>query len=341
MATLEQIREKLRAKEQRGGNNSNAERDNTVYPLWNIKEGSDSVIRFLPDSDVNNDFFWVERLLIYIPFSGVAGQADSKPVTVRVPCMEMYGEVDPILAEIRPWWDDAELKTTASLYWKKRSYFFQGFVVEDGVKEEFVLDNPIRRFIITPQIYQLIKASLLDTELDSMPTDYVSGIDFRVSKTTKGQYSDYSTSKWSRRSRPLSESELEAVNKYGLFNLKDFLPKKPTEAEQKAIKEMFEASVNGEPYDLERWGQFYRPYGLSGPDRTESSSASAPVVESKPATARPAAVRPAPAPVVEDNFDDDVASAEVVAIEQAKPAAATGGNKAEDILKMIRSRNTG
>jgi hypothetical protein len=50
-----------------------------------------------------------------------------------------------------------------------------------------------------------------------------------------------------------------------LYNLADFLPKKPTEAELRIMKEMFEASVDGLPYDNERWGAYYRPYGLEAP----------------------------------------------------------------------------
>ena len=36
--------------------------------------------------------------------------------------------------------------------------------------------------------------------MENLPTDYVAGTDFRLAKTTKGQYADYSTSsKWARK----------------------------------------------------------------------------------------------------------------------------------------------
>ena len=85
----------------------------------------------------------------------------------------------------------------------------------------------------------------------------------KLIKTSKGGYADYSTSKWSRRERPLTSDEESAVKANGLFNLKDFLPKKPTEAELRVIKEMFEASVDGEAYDMDRWGQYFKPAGMS------------------------------------------------------------------------------
>jgi hypothetical protein len=83
----------------------------------------------------------------------------------------------------------------------------------------------------------------MDPELENLPTDYENGLDFTISKTSKGGYADYSTSKWARRETSLASSDLEAIEKYGLFNLTDFLPKKPGETELKVIKEMFEASV--------------------------------------------------------------------------------------------------
>ena len=65
--------------------------------------------------------------------------------------------------------------------------------------------------------------------MEELPTDYTAGVDFRLNKTTKGGYADYSTSTWARRERPLSDAEMNAVNTHGLFNMSDFLPKKPDE----------------------------------------------------------------------------------------------------------------
>ena len=48
-----------------------------------------------------------------------------------------------------------------------------------------------------------------------------------------------------------------------LFNLSDFLPKKPGEVEVKVMQEMFEASVDGEAYDADRWSQYFRPAGMA------------------------------------------------------------------------------
>ena len=45
--------------------------------------------------------------------------------------------------------------------------------------------------------------------------------------------------------------------------LMTFFPKKPTDVEVKVMKEMFEASVDGEAYDMDRFGQYFRPAGMA------------------------------------------------------------------------------
>jgi hypothetical protein len=203
-------------------------------------------------------------------------------------------------------------------YWKKRSYIFQGFVVEDPIKEDKTPENPIRRFIIGPQIYQIIRSALMDPELDELPTDYLKGLDFRIAKTSKGGFADYSTSKWSRRERALSDVEKAAIDSHGLFNLNDFLPKKPTDVELKVMKEMFEASVDGEAYDMERWGQYFKPAGMSqatgDPNRPAAAAASVPDADDEPAPVAKAAPAAAPA------------------------ASTESASRAQDILAMIRNR---
>mgnify|MGYP000282773826 CR=1 FL=1 len=90
----------------------------------------------------------------------------------------------------------------------------------------------------------------MDPDIQELPTDYDMGLDFRVTKTTKGQYADYSTSKWARKETALTEVQRAAVDSFGLHNLNDFLPKRPNEVELGAIKEMFEANgVSGSDFD--------------------------------------------------------------------------------------------
>lgn len=267
---LQELRDKLLAKDK----TSNFTSDNALYPFWNIPYSTDTVqnpalVRFLPDGDENNDFFWVETQKIKLTFSGIVGQAGSdKEVFVQVPCVEMWNETCPILTEIRPWFKDAAKEKTARSYWKKRSYIFQGFVRENPLEEQDAPENPIRRFSLQGQLFAKIKAGLMDVEMDDMPDDYTAGTDFKIVRTKKsteiGTFANYDTSQYARKSTSLTGAEAEAIEKYGLKNLSDFMPKKPDADTLTAIEEMFWASVNGEEYDPERWGKFYRPAGIKG-----------------------------------------------------------------------------
>ena len=328
MATLAEIRAKLQASSQQ--NTGTGGGDNGIFAHWNIAEGQTATVRFLPDADTNNTFFWIERAMIKLPFAGVKGDTNSKPVTVQVPCMEMWGEQCPVLTEVRPWFKDKSLEDMGRKYWKKKSYLFQGLVINSQMQEDKVPENPIRRFIMSSQIFNIVKNALMDNEIEEMPTDFVRGLDFKIAKTSKGGYADYTTSSWSRRERALSTEELAAVKQYGLFDLKSFLPKKPNDAELNAIKEMFTASVDGEAFDMDRWGQYYKPDGMKGNFQARNEAAAAPA-------ARPA---PAAAPIEDDDVPFEPAAAtpaKEVAQEEAKPAG-EAGSRAADIIAMIRKR---
>ena len=331
MATsLAEIRAKLQNQQGRG-QGGQSQGDNAIYAHWNIAEGSTARVRFLPDADNKNPFFWIERAMIKLPFAGIKGQSDSKPTIVQVPCVEMWGDACPILAEVRPWFKDATLEEMGRKYWKKKSYLFQGFVRENPIADDKTPENPIRRFIISPQIFNLITNALKDPDMENMPTDTESGSDFSIKKTSKGGYADYNTSGFARKESALSSAEQAAVDQFGLFNLADFLPKRPGEVELKVIKEMFEASVDGQPYDPDRWGQYFKPAGFGG-DRAESTSTvSAPAAPKLSVV--PAAADDTP-PFDTDEDDTPVATAPVVAA-VAKPSS----DKAADILAMIRNRS--
>jgi hypothetical protein len=323
MASLADIRARLAKQDQKKNQPTKTQSDNSVYPHWNAEEGTTATVRFLPDGDTNNTFFWVEKQMIKLPFNGVKGDTNIRQVIVQVPCMEMYGETCPILAEVRPWYKDDTLKDMANKYWKKRTYLYQGFVRQNPMGDDVTPPNPIRRFIISPQIFTIIKSSLMDPEIQEMPTDYVRGLDFNIKKTSKGGYADYSTSNWARRESPLTEAELAAVEAHGLFNLSEFLPKKPNDSELAAIKEMFEASVDGRPYDNDRWGNYYRPYGLDNPNSGNSNNT----------TTVPQVVTNT---TVNSNDNDDL---------PFEPQATTAtvnktvsSDKAQDILNMIKNR---
>ena len=168
----------------------------------------------------------------------------------------------------------------------------------------------------------------MDSEIEELPTDYVRGLDFKIAKTSKGGYADYTTSNWSRRERALSEAENEAIAKHGLFDLKTFLPKKPTDVELKVMKEMFEASVDGEAFDMDRWGQYFKPDGMKGNNFQSSNATPVATTQAAPKVS---------APADEDDNDDTTTTTPATTVEQSA-LAGEAGSRAADIIAMIRKR---
>jgi hypothetical protein len=326
--TAESVRAAILAaknKGNRGNTSSNNGGDNASYPFWNIPEDSSATVRFLPDADPDNPFFWRNREVIRLEFQGVVGgeYPTDRQVTVTVPCVEMFGQTCPIISATRPWWKDPSKEALARKYWKKRSYIFQGFVVNSPIDEKNTPENPIRRFVINPSIYDLIEKSLASPDMEELPCHYTGGRDFKIAKTRKGEYANYSTSSWSFKTRPLTDTEFAAIDKYGLFDLKEYLGRKPDSDELAAIKAMFEDSLNGAPFDMDSFGKWFRPYG--GRDDDNGSAQSSRTVH-ETVSRLP---EPTPRPVTE--------AAPAPAPAAAAPAAGGRPNPAE-ILDRIRAR---
>lgn len=331
MATLQEIRAKLLANQKGAGTNNTRERssggDNASYPFWNAPVGTNATVRFLPDADQDNALFWVPRTVIKLPFEGVVGgeYPTNKPVTVTVPCNEMFGGKCPVTEAIRPLWKGSEEdKNLARQYYRKKSFLFQGFVVSSPFEEQSKPENPIRRFVINSSIYEIIEKALTDPDMEDSPVDYVGGVDFRIDVSQRGEYRNYGGSKYARKPRSLSEAEMAAIEKHGLFDLKQFLGRKPDAEELEAIKTLYEMSRAGEPFDQEAFGQWYRPWGARGGDE-----AGTPDSRPAPAPRTPAPVREAaPAPVAEVEAPAPVAPA----------APSEGKSNPSDILERIRLR---
>lgn len=288
--SLEQLREQLR--KQQGGDGTSISKpsggDNALFKFWDAKNDTTTVIRFLPDKDTTNPFFWVERQVVNLTFDGILGDPSTtgKVISVQVPCMKMYDHTlhCPIRAEINKYWK-TDKEDLARKYWPKRSYLMQGFVRECPFEEENSPENPIRRFTINKTLFKNIQQSLLDPEMEEMPTSYDHGTDFRIIKTQQGEYANYSTSTFARKETSLNDNERAAIEQYGLYDLKDFLPNRPTDEGLAVIEEMFFASLEGMPYDP-KWANHYKPYGYdfsgSAPVSTPQNAAPSTKTQSTP-----------------------------------------------------------
>lgn len=316
---LERARALLReAEEKKNGTNRTFSGDNASYPFWNIPDGSTATVRFLPDKDETNPWFWAERQILKLPFDGVVGgdSPTENKVTVTVPCVDMFGDVCPVIAETKPWWKDDSKKDIRSIYYKKRSYISQGFVVSSPLEEQSVPENPIRRFVLGKQIVEKLKADMQDADREFYPTDFLNGYDFRIKKTKApdGKSNAYGTSGLSIRSRPLTEAEMLAMEQFGLNDLSTFRGPRPDADGIAVIKAMFHASLRGEPYDFESFGKYFRPYGTGA----APSSASEPTVNH----------------MLDEPSEDEVNSVK----EAVAPKRATSGLKQSEVLAQLKER---
>ena len=329
-ASIQEIRKKLQAMEDRKKSPSSNRGPSPKFPFWDMDFDSSTRVRFLPDKDVENAFFWREKQVINLPFPGIKGTDESKEVTVQVPCVDMFKPKScPIIQETQPWWNDDDLVPQARKYWKKRTFFFQGFVIDTELQEKEAPENPIRIFSFTNKLFNIVKQSILDPEFESDPYDYESGTDFIIKKTRNGNWADYTASTWSRKETPLTEGQLSAIEEHGLYDLGNFIPKEPTPEALGAIFEMFEASVAGELYDPERWAQFYRPWGFEY--KTENLPESTSTPKSTPdSTSSKSSVSAS-----DDN--DDLPFEPTKAEEEKSDTQQT--KSADDIIAMIRNRD--
>lgn len=329
-------------------NNNSANFENVIYPFWLIPDNSVATFRFLPDGDETNDYFWLERQIIKIPFSGIKGQVSppGKKVEVQVPCTDMWTPNScPITAEIRPWWKDDALVPLARTYYKKKTYLFQGFVTSNPLVEdaEKAPENPIRRFIMNTEIFEIIKKIMLVTEIEHSPIDYDNGMDFYLKRTKSGQWPDYTSSSWTKpgslspKSRALTDVERAAIDKHGLWKLSQFLPKKPDEDHLNAIMEMFRASVDGEEYDPDRWSKFYTPNGFKGDaNKNENASKPSTVVNIPTPAATSASVAAASSIMNKLNVPSSTESSSSV----EKTGSAPKPVSPEDIIARLRERQS-
>jgi hypothetical protein len=336
MNALERMRQLAREEEERKNTQTKTKYkgDGASFPIGEIPDNSMTTLRFAPDGDTENPWFWKERQVCKLIFDGqVGGEYETdEAVEVTVPCMDMFVapknnvSACPIIQGTKHLWKDENDTAKIELarqYYKKRSYLFQGFVVNTLVEEDELPENPIRRFTLYPSIFKIIKGVITDTEIEDSPTDYLLGRDFRLKKDKKpsDKWANYTASSWSTKVRPLSEEENIAIQQHGLFNLSDFTGTQPDAEGVAVIKAMFDDSLAGKPFDFESYGSFYRAFKVRGERRVDADAISH-VAQTE--RVERAVTRPAVAEEVEAD---------------EKPASVSSGKpNSADILSKLKER---
>jgi hypothetical protein len=233
-----------------------------TLPYWLTPEGMTSLIRPLPDANTENPYPYVIKHQSSLPFQGVAGTDKTEEVIIKVVSPKTHGQDCPITAAIKAegLWEHEATKPVARQYYPKPVYVGAALAVKLGFTEERVPENPVRIVHYNKSLYDALMAGLMDPEIEELPTDPDRGRDFKIIKTKKGQYANYSTSSFSMKERPLTEAERAGIEKHGLIDLSTLLGKAPDQDELNALVEMYEASRAGLPFDVERWGKWYGSY---------------------------------------------------------------------------------
>lgn len=261
----------------------NTSTSSDIFKFGDLKVGDEIRIRFVEDADKTNSFFWRERHSRTLRFDSLLlpnGTTMMKDTYVSVPAFNLKSNEtslddlpqeylyksneDVIQQKIKGFWIDGD-KTSQALYnkfGKKVTYLFQGFVRSPGY------ETKLYRFVINKELFNLIKTFMTDSEIEDVPCDVVNGRDFilRVSEKnavingSNTKVKDYVTnSKWSSKVTPLTAEELAYLEENESFDLKKYLPKRPTAEQETIMLNMYNASYDGNPYDIKNWASTYRP----------------------------------------------------------------------------------
>jgi hypothetical protein len=244
---------------------------NVFYRYKNLDYNATSTIRFLPasseiaENDVKPDF-WLDRKVIRLRFNDP--MVEGGVVILPIPVMQMYKrgktEDDIILRQVTPIYDEADklkkagreeeakqVRAKASYHWHRGETIAQCFVVRSGFIEQDPPENPIRIVELNKQLMNVIKSTLHsddpEEKLEFWPCHGKKGTNFVIKKTKSGDWPKYDAGSGFSRSGPTpwTTAQIEAIQQYGMFDLTNFLPPRPSEDEYKMLAHIVERSIAG------------------------------------------------------------------------------------------------
>lgn len=230
--TLDQLKSAFSANE-----SSRDSMPNNYYRFWDMPEGSQAVVRFLPDLNEDNPFiFFVEKRYHQLYING-----EKK----NIPCLTTYDEECPICAVSSGFYkrDDEE---KGKAYWRKRQYLTQAIIVEDPLPPDAATgensQGKVKCLSLGYQLFNIVKDAVeTPGELESVPFNFDDGIDFIIKKSKQGKYSTYVLgSRFARKQRPLTDEEI-AEAEANMIDLSTLLPRKP---EIEKVESDLAASLN-------------------------------------------------------------------------------------------------
>lgn len=197
--------------------------DNNYYPFWNINEGEQVIVRFLPDADKENPLgFLCEKISHKLLIDGQQK---------TIPCLWMYDQQQCPICTLSMSFYKKNDKVNGLKYWKKKQYLSQVLIIQDPLPPNNVTNETrvgkVNLLSMGKQIFDVIKSTFESGELDIAPFEYVGGCNFLIQKTKQGEYFNYaSSSRFVRNTSNLTDEQIEYVTSE-IKPLKSLIPQDP------------------------------------------------------------------------------------------------------------------
>lgn len=274
--TLDAVRAAIAASKAKRNRGSSTKPPSANWPYFNTPSGGTSECRFLPDADPENLLFWTRRYQVKMSFAGVIGgqYPSDQDVLVTFTSNRTFDLPCPVIDLTKPLWDDPATEHVARRYYPKQSGIAQCLVVHSGFQDA-PPDNPIRTLVLLPSIIGILEDALNDLDREHSPVDYEHGANFLFQVTTQGSFRNYSKSKF-RKESPLTDEQRAAIDTYGLRSLKAELGDPLPQAALDLLPDMLAASIAGEPFDQDRWGEHFKAWPADGSSFRSHNAAAKP-----------------------------------------------------------------
>lgn len=243
--------------------------DNSAFvKVTKMRTGTTMSMRFTPNKEILNPDtpwgFWLPEAIINLKFAH--HEDDSKVVRLNVsvksnyahgtkcitvaPASEMF-EAAKKLEKQGKLAEAESLKSIARVHYTQTKQLMQGFLISaPGYAEDSVPENPIRKFRMGPQPFARISSAInpstpeeQEKALKTIPTHFKYGYNFLLVKKQGPQFPHYNDSDWAREPSALTDAQLAALEKFGPWNLRDDLPKMPTDEDYALIRKIIDQSV--------------------------------------------------------------------------------------------------
>ncbi len=276
------------------------------YAFWKMNAGEQAVVRFLPDSNPDNERqFLVENHTHSLTING------KKRV---VACLEMYEGYNscPICKLSRDYYNQAKaagetkenpgpLSALGKKYYRKVEYIGQVNVVSspfeyeknDGHEHEMPIS-------IGPQIFKLINGAFASGDLEEVPYDLNLGYDFRIMKTLQGEQANYSLSRFVPKQSAVDADTVANLNLYDLSSLRNKQIDAPT------LEVMLNADLTGQPLTRDSFADANQAEGVVDNSFSTDAVQAALTAAQTPVVSQTTVVPTTVAPVATENKVNDI-----------------------------------